>query len=247
MREWFENEAFWRELYPYMFDEQRFAQADEQVRKILKLTGVRRGAVLDLCCGPGRHSVVLAKRGFQVTGVDSTRFLLNKARQRARSARARVEFVQSDMRDFVRPDTYNLALRLWTSFGYFDDKDDDRRVLRNTFESLQRRGVCVIDMFGKERLAKGFQAAIPTRCPDGTLLIQMHEIFDDWTRIRNEWILLKGNRARRFKFHLTMYSGQELKDLLRQAGFVDVKLYGDFDGQPYGLDAPRLIAVARKT
>ena len=246
MREWFENEDFWRVLYPYMFDEQRFAQADEQVRKILKLTGIRRGAVLDLCCGPGRHSVALAKRGFRVTGVDRTRFLLNKARQRARSSRARVKFVRSDMRDFVRPNTYDLALRLWTSFGYFDNKDDDRRVLHNTFESLRRRGVCVLDMFGKERLLKSFQAAIPTRCANGRLLIQMHEIFDDCTRIRNEWILLKGNRARRFKFQLRMYSGQELKDLLQQVGFVEVKLYGDFDGQPYGPDSPRLVAVARK-
>ena len=43
MTEWFEDESFWRELYPYMFDENRFAQADEQVRKVLKLTGIRRG------------------------------------------------------------------------------------------------------------------------------------------------------------------------------------------------------------
>jgi hypothetical protein len=78
------------------------------------------------------------------------------------------------------------------------------------------------------------------------LLIQMHEIFDDWTRIRNEWILIKGNRAKRFKFHHTLYSGQELSDRLQQAGFSQVKLYGDFDGQPYGPDAPRLVAVARK-
>jgi SAM-dependent methyltransferase len=246
MREWFENEAFWRELYPYMFDEQRFATADEQVRGILKLAGVRRGSVLDLCCGPGRHSVALAKRGFQVTGVDRTRFLLKKARQRTRSARVRVEFVRADMRDFMRPGFYRLVLNLWTAFGYFDKKDDDHRVLRNIFTSLKLGGVCVIDVFGKERLAKGFAATTSTRNADGSLLIQTHEIFDDWTRIRNEWILLKGSRARRFKFHHTIYSGHELKDLLRQAGFAEVKLYGDFDGRPYGLDAPRLVAVACK-
>ena len=150
------------------------------------------------------------------------------------------------MRDFVRPDTYKMAVCLWTSFGYFDKKDDDRRVLKNIFASLKPRGVCVIDVFGKERIAKIAQPTTSTRCPDGTLLIQLHEIFDDWTRIRNEWILLKGNHARRFKFHHTFYSGQELRDLLRQAGFAEVKLYGEFDGQPYGPDAPRLIAVARK-
>ncbi len=246
MREWFENESFWREMYPYMFDENRFAQADEQVRKILKLTGVRRGAVLDLCCGPGRHSVALTKRGFQVTGVDRTRFLLNKARRHAKSARARVEFIRSDMRDFVRPDMYKLALSLWTSFGYFDDKDEDLLVLRNIFASLKKGGICLIDVFGKERMAKTVQPFHTSRHSDGTLLIEVHEIVDDWTRIRNEWILIKGNRAKRFKFHQNVYSGKELKDLLQKAGFAAVKLFGDFDGHSYGLDAPRLVAVARK-
>jgi SAM-dependent methyltransferase len=246
MAEWFESESFWREMYPYMFDENRFAQADEQVRKVLKLAGIRRGAVLDLCCGPGRHAVALAKRGFQVTAVDRTQFLLNKARRHAKSSRARVEFVRSDMRDFVRPNGYKLALNMWTSFGYFDNKNDDRRALGNIFKSLKPGGVCVIDVFGKERLAKIMHPATATRCPNGALLIQMHEIFDDWTRVRNEWILIKGNRVKRFKFHHTMYSGQELSDRLQQAGFSEVKLYGDFDGQPYGPEAPRLVAVARK-
>jgi len=247
MREWFEDEAFWRAVYPYTFDEERFAAADEQARNIIKLTGIRRGAVLDLCCGPGRHSIALTKRGFQVTGVDRTRFLLNKARRRAKSARAKVEFVRADMRDFVRPDAYRLVLSMFTSFGYFDNKDDDRLVLRNIFTSLRPGGACLIDVMGKERLAAIMRSnAGSTRYPDGALLIQLHEIFDDWTRIRNEWILLKGNRAQRFKFHHTIYSGQELKDLLRASGFAQVKLFGDLDGQPYGPDAPRLIAVAWK-
>jgi SAM-dependent methyltransferase len=246
MAEWFENESFWREMYPYMFDENRFAQADEQVRKIMKLTGIRRGAVLDLCCGPGRHSVVLAKRGFLVTGVDRTRFLLNKARRHAKATRARVEFIRSDMREFARPDAYKLALSLWTSFGYFDDKDEDLLVLRNIFTSLKKGGVCLIDVFGKERMAKTVQPFHASRHSDGTFLIEAHEIVDDWARIRNEWILIKGNLAKRFNFHQNVYSGKELKDLLQKAGFAGVKLFGDFDGRPYGLDAPRLVAVARK-
>ncbi len=246
MREWFENEIFWREMYPYMFEENRFAQADEQVRKIMKLTGVRRGAVLDLCCGPGRHSVALTKRGFRVTGVDRTRFLLNKARRHAKSARAQVEFIRSDMREFVRPDTYRLALSLSTSFGYFDDKDEDRHVLRSVFASLKPGGVCVIDVMGKERIAKILQPTTVTRYADGTVRVEIHEIFDDWSRIRNEWILIKGNRVKRFKFHHSIYSGQELKSLLLEAGFAEVKLFGDLDGNPYGPDAPRLVAVARK-
>ena len=68
----------------------------------------------------------------------------------------------------------------------------------------------------------------------------------DRSRVRNEWILLRGNRARRYKFNFTVYSGQKLKDMLRETGFVEVRLCGDLDGQPYGPHSPGLVAVARK-
>ena len=66
--EWFEDETLWRELYPYVFPVDRVAAAPAQVSQILSLAAVNGGAVLDLCCGPGRHSLEFARRGFTVTG-----------------------------------------------------------------------------------------------------------------------------------------------------------------------------------
>ena len=65
-KEWFDNDSFWRELYPFMFPEKRFADAEEQMTKALALTKPVGKSVLDLCCGPGRCSIALAKRGFSV-------------------------------------------------------------------------------------------------------------------------------------------------------------------------------------
>lgn len=92
-REWFDDEAFWRELYPFMFTEKRFADTPDQIEKVLALTRPAGRAALDLCCGPGRCSIALARKGFAVTGVDRTRFLLNKARARARVAKVKVEWI----------------------------------------------------------------------------------------------------------------------------------------------------------
>jgi len=203
-------------------------------------------AVLDLCCGPGRCSIALAKKGFAVTGVDRTKFMLAKARAKARAANVKVEWVEADMRDFTRPDSFDLALSMFTSFGYFDTKTQDIEVLRNVFTSLRPAGQFLIDVIGKERLAKVLQPTTSESQPDGTVLVQRHEIFDDWTRIRNEWILLRKGKARSFKFHHTLYSGQELRDRLEQVGFIDVRLYGTLAGDEYGPNAQRLIAVARK-
>lgn len=245
-REWFDDESLWRDLYPYMFPESRFAAAIKDSAKVLRLTRPRGKDVLDLCCGPGRFSIALAKRGYRVTGVDRNRFLLNKARARARSGKAKIEWVTQDMRDFVRPGAFDLALSMFTSFGYFEDKRDDMRVLKNIATSLRPGGIFLIEMHGKEWIAHHYAAVRMDSLPGGARLIQAHEVLDDWTRLRNEWILIRRGRAKTYRFNLTIYSAQELRDRLEQAGFSDVKLYGGLDGGEYGLRANRMAAVARK-
>jgi SAM-dependent methyltransferase len=245
-KEWFDDDSFWRELYPFMFPAKRLADADDQVAKALALAKPARKTALDLCCGPGRCSMALAKRGFAVTGVDRTKYLLDKARENARSARFKIEWVQEDMRDFVRPGSFALVLSMFTSFGYFDDKEEDLVVLQNMLESLQPGGACLIEVLGKERLAKVLQPTISSVLPDGTVFVERHEIFDDWTRVRNEWLLIRKGRSKSFKFHHTIYSGQELRDRMERAGFVSVKLYGNLNGDEYGPNSERLVAVGRK-
>lgn len=229
-----------------MFPEQSFVDALEQIGKVLTLTDPQGKSAIDLCCGPGRFSIALAKVGFRVTGVDRTKYLLDKARAKARAAHVKIEWIQMDMRDFVRAEAFDLALNMFTSFGYFDNKQDDVQVLNNILMSLRPGGVCLIDVKGKERLAKILQPTTSDLLPDGSKLIQRHEIFDDWTRIRNEWILIRKGRAKSFNFHHTIYSGQELRDRMYQVGFSEVKLFGSLDGDEYGPNAHRLIAVGRK-
>ncbi len=245
-KEWFDNDGFWQDLYPYMFPDRRFEDTPAEMEKVLALVKPDGKAVLDLCCGPGRCAVDLARRGFNVTGVDRTKFLLNMARARADKSGAGVEWIQTDMRDFVRPESYDLVISMFTSFGYFDDKNEDLEVLRNVFTSLKHGGACLIEMMGKEILARIFQPTRSDVLPDGTKIIGRSEIFDGWTRVRNEWIMIKNERAKSFTFHHTIYSGQELRDRMEQAGFVDVKLYGNLDGDEYGVDSERLVIVGYK-
>ena len=246
MTQWFEDESLWVETYPYMFSPARIAAAEEEIDPLLRLIGMRPQSILDLCCGPGRFAVPLARRGFRVTGVDRTTFFLDKAKERAAAENVAVEWVQEDMRTFVRPDAFDLALSMFTSFGYFDDKEEDLTVLRNVHESLRPGGALVMDVVGKERLARTFQPTNSRKQPDGAVVIDRREVYDDWTRVRMEWTIIKGNAVRVFTIHHTVYSGQELKDRLTAVGFGDVRLYGSIDGAPYGREADRLIAVARK-
>jgi len=245
-KEWFDDESFWEETYPIMFPRKRFTDTPDEVEKVLQLVKPKGKAVLDLCCGPGRCSVALASKGFEVTGVDRTEFMLKKAKARARRAKVKIEWVKSDMRDYLQQQRFDLVLSMFTSFGYFDHKDEDLQVLGNMLASLNPGGSMIIDVMGKERLAKIFQPASSDLLPNGTTIVQRREIFDDWTRIRNEWLVIRKDRVKRYKFHHTVYSGQELRDRLEQVGFHQVKLYGSLDGDEYGPEAQRLCAVAQK-
>jgi SAM-dependent methyltransferase len=245
-KEWFDDDSFWRELSPFMFTKERLAAADGHVEHALALARPQGRKALDLACGPGRCAIALARRGFTVTGVDRTKLLLDRARARARRAGVPVEWVRADMRDFVREQAFDLALSMFTSFGYFDDKEEDLTVLRHVLASLKPGGVFVMELVGKEVVAGVFQPTTMETLSDGARLVQSHEIFDDWTRIRNEWVLIRKGHTRTFRFHHTIYSGQELKDRLLGAGFEKVRLHGSLEGEPYGRESERLVAVARK-
>jgi SAM-dependent methyltransferase len=244
MPDWFADETFWAETYPFEFPGPVIDAGVAQVEKALTLSGIAGGDALDLGCGPGRHAIPLARRGFRVTAVDLSAFHLAKARERAMTAGLAVELLQADMRTFVRAGAFDLALSLFTSFGYFEDPRDDVQVLRNVRRCLRPSGRLVMDVASKERMARVLQPTVSRRMADGALLVQRHEIVEDWARVRNEWTIVRDGRARTFEFRLRIYSGKELEALLGDAGFNRVKLYGGLDGRPYDLEAERLVVVA---
>ena len=87
MSNWFENERFWEKTFPLMFREERFEGTAAEMTNLLELIGEVPRDVLELCCGPGRASVELARHGCRVTGVDRTRFMLERRRAHGRSTR----------------------------------------------------------------------------------------------------------------------------------------------------------------
>lgn len=246
MADWFDNDDFWRIFGDCMFREERFREAEAEIEGVLALTGVETRTVLDLGCGPGRHAIPLAARGLQVTAVDLSSLLLERAEKRAREAGVTVEWSRADMREFTRSAAFDLVISMWTSFGYFDDPEDDLHVLRLCHSALRPGGALLLDVVGKEYVVRNIEPVHLTEYEDGDILIERPMLEAGMTRYSNEWLLLRGERVDRANWHHNLYSGQELADRLRIAGFGDLALYGSLDGDEYDLESARLIAVAWK-
>lgn len=243
---WHEDDAFWLAVEPFLFARRRIAEAPAEVERIMGLAGLRPGmSVLDLGCGIGRHALEFARQGLRVTGVDRTAAYLEKAARRAEAEGRSVELVEADMRVFRRPGAFDAVVNLFSSFGYFESPDEDRRVARNLLDSLGPGGALVMEMMGKEVLARTFQERSWME-EDGVILLEERRLDRAWSRIENRWILLIGDRRIERRLSLRLYSAAELMALLSEAGFGTAEAFGDLTGRPYDHAAQRLVVVARK-
>ncbi|MGQ0634230.1 MAG: class I SAM-dependent methyltransferase [Planctomycetaceae bacterium] len=246
---WHDDDTFWEAIGTFLFTDERCGDvARREVDQALNLLGTGPGAsVLDLCCGVGRHAVELARRGLAVTGVDRTESYLNRARRQAAKEGLAVEFVQCGMESFRRETAFDGAINLFTSFGFFESDEEELRVLQNVFDSLKPGSRFLIDLVGKEVLARTFQPRTWQSNLQGTAyLLEERTIRSGWSHIDNRWIVASAGGCCEFRLTIRVYSGRELESLLRRAGFSDVTLYGSLAGAMYNHEAERLVAVAQK-
>jgi SAM-dependent methyltransferase len=243
---WHENDKLWEFQEPFMLAPQFMDAAPAEAEDALKLLDMPpESPLLDLCCGHGRHTIEFARRGYRLTGVDRNPHYLARARQRAADANLDIEFVQDDMRSFRRNESFAGITNLLTSFAYFDNPAEDRRVLENIHASLQPGGRLVMEMSGKEIIARIYQKRDWDE-QGGVYQLVERQAIDNWSRLKMRWIFVKDGETHEFHLTLRLYSASELTDLLSSVGFRDVRIFGGLDGSPYDQKARRLVALAVK-
>jgi ubiquinone/menaquinone biosynthesis C-methylase UbiE len=243
---WHNQDDFWELFEPILFNTQRQSSAKVEVEKVVRLLGMRQGdRILDLCCGTGRHSLELARLGFDVVGVDRTVSYIEKAKQKAEEDNLKVTFVVGDMREYSQPDRFNVAVNLFGSFGYFENPDDNRQVVKNVYASLSSGGKFLIETAGKEIIARHFRERDWSEVGD-TLVLEERKPIQNWSRIRTRWIVINGDQRAEHTVSVRSYSAIELSSLLSDCGFANVRVYGDLEGIDYDLEAKRLVVVGTK-
>jgi SAM-dependent methyltransferase len=237
------KQEFWVEFKDILFSDEKLEEAEDEIKNLLELVGLDKGSALDIPCGVGRHSFELDRSGFDVTGVDATSDYIQEAREK--DEEGSIEFVEQDMKEFRREESFDLIVNGWNSFGYFEDKEDDRQMMENLHASLKNNGFLVMDVWSKELVAMNDRGRYWTET-NGIYNMEKHRVKDNWNKVETTWIKVEDGETVEYTWEKRLYSAQELKDLMNEVGFSSIDFYGNLEGDDYDKDADRMIVVAEK-
>ncbi len=237
MIEWFE-EWFGEEylaLYPHRDD----ADAERAVALIRRTVPWREGwRVLDVACGPGRHARALSAAGAKCIGLDLSATLLQRAR-----AVARVPLIRADMRRLpVRPASMDLAVNLFTSFGYFASDDEHRQALAGMTATVRRGGWLVIDFLNAPAVRAMLVPAEDTTLAGQPVRIE-REVIGGGRFVRKR---ITTGSGRVFTERVRLFTPAELAAMLADAGIEVRNRFGDYDGAELGDESPRVVLMGRR-
>jgi SAM-dependent methyltransferase len=239
---WFSDEQLWIETFDAQFPPERFQRAYRETDEILALLAHQGGPVLDLGCGAGVYLAPLAERGIRATGIDLSADLL--ARARARVPSPLVELVHDDIRAFARPGAFELALSMYTSFGYSPSHDENMEVLRAAFAALRPGGRILIDMASAALFRRLQRTDFPVA---GGLITRSMAVDDARKLVHVDYEVRHGEHSRHFPFSVPLFRSIDLETMLAAAGFERARSYSSLLGDPFDDERPtRLVVVAQK-
>jgi SAM-dependent methyltransferase len=239
-KEWFNSEEYLK-----VYKHRDSAEAEDLVSLIQKNFNLSRGSsVLDMACGAGRHAIAFARRGFAVTAVDLSERLISEARDNTEESKVEINFIQSDIRDLNLSLHFDLAVNLFTSFGYFETDEENLEVIQKAYDLVNLGGFFVLDYLNKHYLVKNLIPSSKMR-ENGTTIIQNRTIRGN--RVEKKITIEKDDVITDFYESVRLYDFTELKDILESKGFQIRKLLGDFNGNDFDeSSSSRTIIFAQK-
>ena len=225
-------------------------QTRREARFIIDRLGLEPGArVLDLACGTGRHAIELARKGYDMVGLDLSMVMLKRALADAQNAKQIIKFIHGDMQKLSFKAIFDAIYCVQMSFGYFDDLRNFR-VLQGVYRALKPNGVFLIETINRDFLVDELPLRLWWKGKDCKLLEEIDlEHTTGILRVKRSFVFDDSSRAPwEQNINIRLYTSHELRALLMRAGFSVAELSGDYSlpGAFFGATSPRIIYVAEK-
>ncbi|NQS78237.1 MAG: methyltransferase domain-containing protein [Methanoculleus bourgensis] len=208
-------------------DDQQITRSEiDRITRVLHLQPDEK--VLDLCCGQGRHTLELVRRGYNAEGLDQSHYLIQRARSTAKKEGLSARFREGDARRLpYRADTYDAVLVLGNSFGYFDSVEEDLRILMELRRVLKPWGRVLLDVADGEYLKDHFQPRSWEWIDPAMFVCRERSLSLDGQRLISREVITDVDRgvvADQF-YAERLYTAESLRQLLERAGFSGITFH----------------------
>lgn len=240
-KEWFSS-WFDTPYYHTLYKNRDYAEASLFIDNITQFLKLKRDCLCwDLCCGKGRHSIYLNQKGYRVIGTDLSAHSICQANE---SVNDSLEFYQHDMRKLFRTNYFDVAFNLFTSFGYFEKREDDLHVFDSVQKSLKPNGLFVFDYLNSEYV-KSIIKPIDTITMDGIIFNVIKKI-EGITIIKNINFIDKGQEFN-FEERVKLFDKAYFEGLAADCNLSIIHTFGNYQLESFDLStSPRLILVLQK-
>jgi len=210
-------------------------------------------SILDLCCGHGRHSLELARRGFKnVEGLDISHYLIRRARLQAEREGLKVKFREGDARRLpYQADSFDVVMILGNSFGYFESIRDDLQVLKEVRRVLRPWGKILIDVADGSYLKENYQKRSWEWINKQMFVCRERSLSSDGQRLISREVIVNVRRGviADQVYAIRLYNKEMLRQLLEKAGFTNIVFHGELSpdskrNQDLGMMEKRIIVTA---
>lgn len=242
-REWFRE--FFGEAYLRAYGRRNRREAAGEARIIEAAMGMTAsGTYLDLCCGEGRHAVLLGERGYRIVGLDLSAPLLRAGRRSAARAGVSVEWVRADSRSIPFRGRFDGIYCWFTTFGYFQNRADDSLVLSEAAAALRQGGVFLLEVLNREFLSRNRIEEKRIDGEDCYLISRMEFSPSASIAITRKVIHFPRGPTREYRLSVRIYSREQLRRMIASAGFRRIEFLdgiGPADGN--GGSPPRRLRI----
>jgi len=238
-KDWF-NSPYYYQLY-FKRDKKEAANFIDKLVDYLKPKPGSR--MLDIACGKGRHSVQLASKGFDVTGIDLSEDSIKKAKKKEND---HLHFFMHDMRLPFWINYFDYAFNFFTSFGYFNTRREHDNAIRTVSQSLRNNGIFVIDYlnvhFAEDHLVHQSEIEI------NGVNYYITKWFDETHFYKK--IIVEDEKLKEpleYREKVAKFSFGDFTDMLGFQQMQVQEVFGDYHFDHYDVKkSPRMIIIAKK-
>ena len=240
-KEWFSS-WFDTPYYHTLYKSRDYTEASLFIDNITQFLKLKTDSVCwDLCCGKGRHSIYLNKKGYRVVGTDLSKQSIAEA---YKSANDTLEFYQHDMRKLFRTNYFDVVFNLFTSFGYFEKRQDDLNVFDAVQKALKPNGIFVFDYLNSEYI-KRILVAKDVKTIDG-IKFNISKTIEDNTIVKSIDFIVDGKDLH-FEERVKLFDKDYFEGLAKESNLTILNTFGNYKLEEFDIKtSPRLILVLQK-